>query len=236
MQECAVNYDTLTSRSSHGDLACLREEMEGWKGPRPAHVFLPIVPVYRTAKTPRLLIVGQATYDYSQPELESYDGAFAANVGVIRDRDTAFWRFIWNVTEGALRHRGLPCEREAAMETVGWSNLAKIGAVVGNPRRRSVKKQAALCVEAVRAEIAHWRPHATVFLTSDFARDDVLMPSFGASSWTEHQTTDHVWFKEDVETGCPLIWTLHPDRKSREVSVLTRTATIDLLHQAILRP
>ncbi|HEY4044533.1 MAG TPA: hypothetical protein VGM32_22200 [Rhodopila sp.] len=141
--------------------------------------------------------------------------------------------FIWDVTKEVLDRLGLARSDEMAAKSIGWSNLAKIGAVSGNPQGAHLRIQAPLCCEILKSEIGAWKPHVVVFHTSDFARDEILWPSIGAPETWEHSATEHVWFKNNEISGCPSIWTIYLGRKSNELWNAVQEATVSQMLRVI---
>jgi hypothetical protein len=207
----------LITVSQYDRLKKLRADMINANLSDLAHVFVPLGAAPAGIEVPRLLFVGKATNGYNEPGLGSFAGSMATNTGLLRTHKLSqFLGFIRKITAELLQARGLSFDQGAVMRSIGWSNLVKIGVANGNPQGTKLQTQAKLSIEILKAEIARWKPHATIFLTSEYAADTVLLPAFGdRGTWTQQTaiasgTTEHVWFKTAAETGCPLIWTLHP--------------------------
>jgi hypothetical protein len=216
-----------------------RAEIINKCGSNVAHVFVPLRPDTKDTTAPRILFVGQATHRYGDPELDTFSSSIKKNIAILTAGEGQFFETIWHITEGVLNGRRLPCDWEAALKSIGWSNLAKIGATnCRNPSGHHLAMQAALCIEALKSEILAWRPHAVVFLTSDIGAGEILRPAFGVAdaTWTVHRDTQDVWSKTDPDSGCLLIWTIHPGHKKKEDMQMAESAAIELLLPAVANP
>jgi hypothetical protein len=179
---------------------------------------------------PRILFVGQATRGYGGPEQASFKKAIKSNIALLTAvRPSPFQTFIKDVTLGVLRGLKIPQphDEQAVLQSIGWSNLAKIGySAKANPTRRMLRHQADLCASTLRMEIETWDPHAVVFVTSEYAQEEILLPTFGRAGWRTRSDTDHVEFKKDAGNDRPLIWTNYPIRTSLAIVEEMRNGTI----------
>ncbi len=65
------------------------------------------------------------------------------------------------------------------------------------------------CVEALRTEILTARPTVTVFMSGNWAQEEILFPAFGQVWGQSAQREDRVAVCEHAEFG-PLLWIDHP--------------------------
>jgi hypothetical protein len=169
---------------------------------------------YRSGSGP-ILLVGKATdKDWKREEFLSASKWSApkrvderrsvtrAHLDSMRERpSSAFWRF-WRDLYGI----GVP---------VIWTNLAKIGVVVGNPGHRYLISQVELARKTLREEIAEYHP-SIVVITGDYAKCEIVLPVFGErAAW--HEPDDHEFCWIDRTPSFPaVLWTDHPERKLKE--------------------
>lgn len=219
----------LIDKDIYGKLKKLRQELEQEGVPNLAHVFVPVgvappppptgtVSLPTPPAAPRLLFVGRATRNYCEGYLDMFEGAVAEDTKILSELPlgkTAFWQFARAITRSVLQQTSVGTSNDALAAHCGWSNLMKIGAAVGNPQGRLLDRQAQLCVEALRAEIARFRPTGIVIATGDYAKDEVVVPIFGRDRWS-YNTPDgkQVAYQTDAETGAVVAWTDHPGRRA----------------------
>ena len=202
----------LMNHASYHRLRELKRELDT-ASPNIAHVFVPVAS-HAVGRAPfRILFVDGATRDYSEDRVATYEGAIQRDIEIAKNflakRQTPFWQFSYDVLCGVLeRCKGASSNLH---DLIGWSNLVKIGDIKGNPTQESLEKQAGLCIEQLRVEIAALRPDAIVLPTSNCAEDEILYPLFHRDGWNWNSADyDRVAFKRDPETGTPVVWTNHP--------------------------
>lgn len=119
----------------------------------------------------------------------------------MRERpSSAFWRF-WK----DLHAIGAP---------VIWTNLAKIGVVVGNPGHKHLTSQAELARKTLKAEIAEYHP-SIVIIAGDYAKCEIVLPVFGErTAWCEPSDYEFCWI-ERTSLLPAVLWTDHPERKRK---------------------
>jgi hypothetical protein len=199
--------------------------------PYSAHPFPPVGARFHAL--PRILFVGQATKGYNGPEQDTFAKAVATNIDLLTTvrRQSPFQRFCKEVASGLLQGLGLRHGERAVLQSIGWSNLAKIGHAGDiNPTTAMISHQATLSAETLRTEIKNWKPHAVVLVTSAFAQNEILLPTFGRDKWTTNPNTIHVEYKSERTTHCPLVWTLYPRRRQPRIEYeLVRESTISQL-------
>ena len=202
----------LMNHASYHRLRELKRELDA-ASPNIAHVFVPVAS-HAVGRAPfRILFVDGATTDYSEDRVATYEGAIQRDIEIAKNflarRQTPFWQFSYDVLCGVLeRCKGASSNLH---DLIGWSNLVKIGDIKGDPTQDSLEKQAGLCIEQLRVEIAALRPDAIVLPTSNCAENEILYPVFHRDGWNwDNADYDRVAFKRDPETGTLVVWTNHP--------------------------
>jgi hypothetical protein len=179
-----------------------------------SYVFVPVVqvPDLDGARNLRVLFVGQATYNYDDVRVSTYEKAINRAAELVVTHPTPFFAFSRWVVADICEHLG--AERVGDHSKVyGWTNLAKIGwNGSGNPSGRLQKAQASLCCTALLAEIALMKPHAVVIMTGKYAATTLFEPVFGFDGWTVGDK-EPTRFKRHIELGTFLVHTYHPARK-----------------------
>jgi hypothetical protein len=207
--------EALISQSLYDRLAALRQKMINSEIGRPAHVFVPVgahVPK-STSQMPSILYVGKATRGFGEPDLGAFTGAAAVTSRVIDEwllpGQSAFWQFVREVLRGLAAKCDQPTGAEL-LKHFGWSNLAKIGDLVGNPDAWSLEKQKDLCIESLSTEIATFQPTAIILATTNYAQDEIVFPIFGRNDWSfDTREQDRVAYKQHPQLGL-VAWTNHP--------------------------
>src|SRR5215469_5737913 len=75
---------------------------------------------------------------------------------------------------------------------------------------RAIRAQASLCVQALKQELARAKPKVTVFLTSDYAMEEILFPAVGRDDWRNNVSSeDQIAVKLHQDFGW-LLWGFHP--------------------------
>jgi hypothetical protein len=205
----------LISQSLYERLAALRQEMIAGEIGSPAQVFAPVGALIqnRRMEMPRILYVGKATRGFGECNLDGYTGAVTGASKVIDEwllpGGSAFWQFI----RAVLQKLAAKCSQPTGVELLrhfGWSNLAKIGDLDGNPDAWSLKSQLDLCLEALAAEIAAFQPTAVILATTNYAENEVVFPLFGQDDWSfDTIERDRVAYKRHPQFGL-VAWTNHP--------------------------
>jgi hypothetical protein len=223
--ERVLPFDPLIDDAHYANLRDKRKDMLAVGFPGLANPFVAIGAKPSTA--PRILFVGQATKGYDGPEQASYQGAIDSNIALLTDaRPSPFQTFIKEVTLGVLRECNMSHDEQAVLQSIGWSNLAKIGSATANPTRPMLRHQADLCAFTLRMEIETWNPHAVVFVTAKYAQEEILYPTVGVTGWEFQADTEHVEFKRDASNNRPLIWTNYPIYTLLETVEEMRNGTI----------
>jgi hypothetical protein len=187
-----------------------------------ARVFVPVgaAPTVASPDSPRVLFVGKATSGYGEPALASFEGAKRRDEEVVREYlpngRTAFWQFGRKILRQTLRLCAIPAADSELPSFCGWSNLAKIGDLSGNPPPKSVEMQKELCVEALRSEIAFFKPTAVIAVPQNFAQHEIMEPVFGEDDKWYFDTPgkDRVAYQIHKEFETLVIWTNHPQGMS----------------------
>ena len=197
----------LMSTESHRRFSNLRERLAHADGDA-AQVFVPVMPAHGDGL--RLLFVGQATRYWNEPELADYERSWRNSADVVASspRASGYWQVVRRIVTDVCADLGMPDHAERLPGLIGWSNLVKIGHPDRNPSASSLELQTELCIEQLRHEVATMAPSAVVVMTRDFARDEVLLPVFGQTGWTNDvPEEDRVAWKL---TPLPVIWMNHP--------------------------
>ena len=121
---------------------------------------------------------GRGNKGLQRDRVATYEGAIQRDIEIAKNflakRQTPFWQFSYDMLCGVLeRCKGASSNLH---DLIGWSNLVKIGDIKGNPTQEFLKKQAGLCIEQLRVEIAALRPDAIVLPTSNCAEEEILYP------------------------------------------------------------
>lgn len=221
-----ATYDRLRSIS--------RAMISDW--PDVAPIFVSVGPDPHVAKSLqpplRILFVGQTAYENfpapaaSTPAGEKTDnrslqGAQTLNAASVRaaaaqaellPSNRLFWRATRTILAQALGAVGAGAWMNRLPEVAGWSNLTKVHLVQSghhNPDPKIIRPQAEACVDALRTEILTARPTVTIFMSGNWAQEEVLFPALGRVWGQSAQQEDRVAVCEHAELG-PLLWINHP--------------------------
>jgi hypothetical protein len=116
---------------------------------------------------------------------------------------SAFWRF-WKAL-GAIS------------SPVIWTNQAKIGVTLGNPRGPCFTAQADLACETLQAEIDEYRP-SLVVIAGELATNEIILRVLGKRPLWNEPTEELCWIDRNASRPTAL-WINHPERKpKRKVS------------------
>jgi hypothetical protein len=187
----------------------------------PAYPFVPVIG--KSDKIPyRFLFIGQATTGWDESGIhDTFEGSLHEATNTLsQPTPGTFWPFVRKVVEESLAALGVPFEAEDFRKVVAWSNLVKVGKArpyagngSKNPFGPLVDIQAERCVEQIRYEVSHCRPHAVIILTSNYADKEILFPAFGeGNSWPVSHMCEHVQYRTIEVDGfsAPAVWTNHP--------------------------
>jgi hypothetical protein len=172
----------------------------------------------------RILLVGKATAgnwfqaEYRRALRRSPDEAvwerLERNRGFVRQKGNS--KSFWN-----LFCRLAALNPDHGLDSVVWSNVAKIGRLKGNPSGRLLLAQEGLAVHTLRAEMREYKPALAMFVVgSDRVLSRVIEQAVEISpnEWSRSEEVDRaskitdVWWK----AGRPaLLWTRHPQGASR---------------------
>jgi hypothetical protein len=127
----------------------------------------------------------------------------------------SFWQFF---------DRLASVNQEIGRDSVVWSNIAKIGSLIGNPSGLLLSIQADLAERTLRAEIEEYDPKVIIFVTgTNECMDRIIMRTLGVPRdlWIRSEKEDRSGKIPDVWwTGSrPLaLWTRHPQgAKAQEI-------------------
>lgn len=110
--------------------------------------------------------------------------------------------------------------RRLGFQNLVWSNVAKIGRIDANPRGTYFELQRALAVQTLKTEITIYRPSLIYFASWDICDEYVigeLLDDPQVESWPRNQrlNDDGIWCRPGQSGSPPVVWTQHPQGKSR---------------------
>ena len=160
-----------------------------------------------------ILLVGKATakswklqeFQASEkcPISDRVKERLAATKGHLKEmgdrQPSAFWRF-WK----ALHAFGSP---------VIWTNQAKIGMRIGNPKGGYFSAQADLAHETLRAEADEYNP-SLVVIVGELGTNEIIHRTFGKRADWNEQTDELCWIEAKGQKPA-VLWVDHPERKKR---------------------
>jgi hypothetical protein len=173
----------------------------------------------------RILLVGKATAKSWWPEAyrralrNSPDEAISERSGRNREfvqnggNGGSFWKFFGRLAD---------LDPDSGQDSVIWTNVAKIGSEIGNPRGLLLSAQADLAERTLRAEIKDYSPVLTVFVAgSDKDMSRIINRALGISDgeWIKSEEREpeakvpDVWWREQQPTA---LWTAHPQGASSD--------------------
>jgi hypothetical protein len=231
----------LIDRDMYGRLDALRFEIKAAGIGHVSSVFVPVgvAEAELISPAPRVLFVGKATRDWGE-SLGSFDSSKHRAEEVVNDwlpnGRSAFWQFAREILRQTLQRCEISPSDSELPSFCGWSNLAKIGDLYGNPPPQSVEIQKELCIEALRSEIAFFRPTAVVLVPQTYAQQAILQPIFGNDDTWHFDTADKgrvaYQFHEGLKTLA--IWTNHPQGMGPSgTRALVQTFAADLIAGAM---
>lgn len=231
----------LISKELYLRLRDCRDRMEtsgvpGWKYSEIrnlASVFVPVRPRPAMKVPFRLLVIGQATRSFSptEPEMKTFETTTARCVEVAEGyigrqlTGSSFWNWIRNLLITVYTSLDLEPTTERLLGSLGWSNLAKIGDVKGNPPVWTTTGQAELACEALNAEIAKMAPTFIVACIGPWGRkqgEPIFNRVFGEDESWQPRKVGHTTIG-----GVPTVLTDHPTTLSverRRADVIAETA------------
>lgn len=167
----------------------------------------------------RILFVGKATNGPWEPT-PFHARLRASEEAAIVERLTLNRSFV----EGSFRSHFWSLFRrlgklnpEEGLNSIIWTNIAKIGTQTGNPPRLLLSVQADLAERTLRTEIEEYRPTLVIFVAANFG-DQIVNRAIGVpkNAWKSSGKRDHdedVWWVRGTPS---YLWTRHPERKRRE--------------------
>lgn len=213
-----VDLVPLIDRQMHERLDTLRAGMRAARIGEVARVFVPVGAepnASAQSPAPRMLFVGRAARDWTSYSLATFDGSARGALATVKEYlpngGTPIWQFWGAILRQTLAALGIEPSHGELHGFSGWSNLAKVAERWANPRYEFVEIQKHLCVEALRAEIALFRPTAVVVTTGNYAQQQILEPVFGVDGW--HFDTpegDRVAYRFHDGLKTLVVWTNYP--------------------------
>lgn len=142
--------------------------------------------------------------------------------------NTHFWRFARKLSDAAAEKAGL---QVIPFANLIWTNLAKIGVTEGNPTATLFRHQDALAVETILAEVGCYKPRLVVFTTGWYRSGCVgrILQQLVNASEGEGLSKEGYWSSPRRADAPAVLWTGHPQGKTREWSNATIVRAIDLL-------
>jgi len=114
---------------------------------------------------------------------------------------------------------------------VTWTNICKIGTVIGNPDNSIRNEQRSLAIETLRLEIELYQPQLLCFVSWDYGFDLVKevigVPS--DESWHQTENKQWIWWRKATDKLPAVLLTGHPERKSIEIRHRWVEKALDLL-------
>lgn len=155
--------------------------------------------------------MGQATSGRAYSDDATFEQAHQKNGEImtkfLRSGGGTFWEELRAIASRILLTIHGKAERSELEHYVGWSNLIKIGQIRDNPRSW-INAYSDLWVRLLQEEIRTFRPHATIFLSGDYA-SSILCSAVG-ENWRDcAPTKDEVAVMEHRDYGL-LVWGYHP--------------------------
>lgn len=204
----------ITQRTSDALSDIARGSKGGTKYPL---VSVPVGPSPGRGGRIRMLFIGQAGREGCDPGTTFIDAEKQSIENAIYHLEAPgqshFWQAVHKTSESVLRCTGGQDELHDLSPMVGWSNLAKVAFADKNPNGELLSAQAEICRKSLAEEIKKMRPHATVLLTGDYARNEILYPTFGPDGWVNNvKDGDRVALKRHPTFGL-ILWGYHPSRK-----------------------
>lgn len=171
----------------------------------------------RTKCNKRILLVGKATdRDWradsyrdclDRPIDEVIQERLRQNLDLVQSRGNgkAFWNFFCRLAD---------INSEFGLDSIIWSNVAKIGRMRGNPRGKLLSRQVDLAIRTLRAEIREYHPALIFFVTgSDPVLSCIIHRTLGTldCNWikSDERSADvpDVWWRSGEPAA---LWTRHP--------------------------
>lgn len=180
----------------------------------------------KCSSEPSILYVGKATAgcwrkksflaETSVRERKNVTADFIRDEVVAQRYISVFWRFAFALSGST------------ALENLTWTNLLKLGVLVGNPTGAFAGVQRALAVETLLTEIDEYRPKLVVIATGGFEAK-LVESIFGEASSFDRNKKFNAWWKV-AGNGLPaVVWTGHPERKSLETLEVWRRKAAEFL-------
>lgn len=188
-----------------------------------------------------IMVIGKATAgDYwlgDYKKSKSQEGAVEQRLKLNREvvagggNRSAFWTFF----KGVEKLRPNP-----GLDGIIWSNVAKIGHVNRNSSGLLLSAQADLAERTLRAEIEEYHPSLTFFVAgSDPCMSRIILHALnlgpGEADWFRSEKVEpkakfpDVWWSK---IGPAVLWTQHPERKSKEAVTYWLEKAKDLIGSA----
>jgi hypothetical protein len=129
---------------------------------------------------------------------------------------SGFWDFARDLNaQAAKKWKTVP---DTPLQHITWTNIFKIGALIGNPKVRLRARQEELAIETLRTEILVYEPEIIYFATGDYGDDIVgrVLEDPNRTLWDQSKSTEGLWWRGSMDGLPPVIWTYHPQGKSRQ--------------------
>jgi hypothetical protein len=180
--------------------------------------FLSIPPRnYDPSRVPSVLYIGKANAGWecysTVKQLRQHTARFLKNGIIGGDYQSAFWRFALSLSDTV---RG--GYQTAPLNNLIWTNICKVGVKKGNPSTKIFEMQRALGILTLRAELSEYRPRLVVWVTGDYGAD-VIGETIGDPEhalWNRSLEKKGFWWRNRSEDAPAMLWTYHPQGKTRE--------------------
>lgn len=104
--------------------------------------------------------------------------------------------------------------RAHALTRVGWTNLAKVGVIRGNPEGGVFEAQRALCQVCLKEEIEQFSPAIVVIVSGNYHGDFVEEVFLNEHGWDKTGSSIGIWAISIREGQTRVYWSDHPQGKS----------------------
>jgi hypothetical protein len=182
-------------------------------------------PEYDPVAVPSVLYFGKATggdwYSENFRLSPTVDDRHNCTINMLEEEvktgryHSAFWHFALE-----LSRKIAPEGRHVQpLQNLVWTNICKIGVVMGNPTGRLFAAQRDLARETLKWEIHRYRPSLVFFVTGDYHHDFLLetVADSQGSPWQESREGEAYSWRKRVGRMPAMLRTCHPQFKPRRL-------------------
>jgi hypothetical protein len=123
------------------------------------------------------------------------------------------------------------------MGNLAWTNVSKVGLILGNPGPSQIDEQYALAVETLQREVADLKPTIVVAVSSRFGESIFRAAVDGTNDadWLKSEDekslgVDDVWWKPGKNNNPSLLWMRHPQGAKPELRAFALKKIRELVH------